>query len=285
MAPDLAAIVERITGARPEAVVPLHGGCVSDVVRVELEGGKSVVAKLDETGACDLTAEAFHLRYLAEKTDLPVPGVLHAEDRILIIEHIPHGGRLNAAAQEHAAELLAALHGVTHSACGFEIGTTSKHLTKPTPWTDSWIEFFREHRLAHSTRASIRNGRLPNDLAARVEKLTANIERWLIEPEKPALIHGDMWTGNVLVRENRVAAFVDPSCYYAHPEQELAYSTLFGTFETPFFRRYAEIRPIDDGFFEERIHLYNLYHLMIHVHHFGGPYVGAVADTVRFYGY
>lgn len=285
MAPELAAIVERVCGSAPEAVVPLHGGCVSDVVRIELESGEAVVAKLDDSGSSGLVDEAFHLRYLAERTNLPVPAVLHAEARILILEHIEHGGHLNAAAQEHAAELLADLHGITHTACGFDVGTTSNHLYKPTPWTESWIEFFRENRIHHIARAAAKRGQLPLDLAKRVDALAARIERWLVEPEKPALIHGDMWTGNVLVAGSRIAAFIDPSCYYAHPEQELAYSTLFGTFEKPFFRRYAEIRPIAPEFFEERLHLYNLYHLLTHVHHFGGPYVRAVADTVRFYGF
>jgi len=55
-----------------------------------------------------------------------------------------------------------------------------------------------------------------------------------------------------LCKDGRIAGFVDPAIYYADPEIELAFSTLFGTFGSRFFNRYAEHRPILPGFFEER---------------------------------
>ncbi len=79
--------------------------------------------------------------------------------------------------------------------------------------------------------------------------------------------------------------FVDPAIYYAHPEIELAFTTLFGTFERPFFDRYHELRPIAPGFFEERRDIYNLYPLLVHVRLFGGSYVSSVERTLRQFGY
>ncbi len=280
---DLRQTIEDVTGSPPVEFAALHGGCVSDVMRVDLANGGRVVIKVGDEGT-GLTQEAFRLRYLAEKTRLPVPDVLHADTRVLVISYVETGGGITAAAQEHAAELLAELHGVSADAFGFDQGSMSGGLLKPSPWTESWIEFFREHRIRFTAKAALDSGNLPRELMPRLEDLAARIETWLIEPAHPALIHGDMWTGNVLCLDGRVAAFVDPSCYYAHPEQELAYSTLFGTFGKPFFRRYHEIRPIEAGFFEQRLHLYNLYHLLIHVRLFGGPYVGATEDTLRYYG-
>lgn len=283
MQSDIRDTIERATGSAPVEFAALHGGCVSDVMRVDLADGGRVVIKLGDEGG-GLMQEAMRLRYLAERSRLPVPAVIHADARLLIMTWIETGGGLTPVAQEHAAELLADLHGITAEACGFEQGSMSGGLLKPAPWTESWVEFFRQHRLAYTAKAALDSGRLPRELMPRLEKLAGRVERWLVEPAKPALIHGDMWTGNVLCRDGRVAAFVDPSCYYAHPEQELAYSTLFGTFGKPFFRRYHAIRPIEPGFFEERLALYNLYHLLIHVRLFGGPYVQATADTLDFYG-
>ena len=104
----------------------------------------------------------------------------------------------------------------------------------------------------------------------------------LIAPgtSRPALIHGDMWGGNILCRDGRVAAFIDPAIYHAEPEIELAFATLFATFGTPFFERYRDIRPIAPGFFEERPALYNLYPLLVHVRLFGGHYVASVEATL-----
>lgn len=283
MDPHIPAIIEAATGSAPAGFAALHGGCVSDVMRVDLANGERVVIKLgDETTG--LEQEAMRLRYLAERSRLPVPAVIHAEARVLVMTWIETRGGLTDAAQEHAAELLADLHGITAEACGFDEGSMSGGLLKPAPWTASWIAFFREHRLLYTARAALESGRLPGELMPRLERLAQQVERRLVEPERPALIHGDMWTGNVLCRDGRIAAFVDPSCYYAHPEQELAYSTLFGTFGRPFFRRYHAIRPIQPGFFEERLPMYNLYHLLIHVRLFGGSYVQATADTLDFYG-
>lgn len=283
MRQDIRETIETATGSRPVEFSALQGGCVSDVMRVDLADGGRVVIKLgDETTG--LTQEAFRLRYLAEKSRLPVPEVIHADSSVLIIGFVETHGGITREAQEHAAELLAELHNVTAEACGFDQGSLSGGLLKPAPWTESWIDFFRENRCLHTGKAALDSGNLPRDFMPRIEKLAARLDRWLVEPDKPALIHGDMWTGNVLCYGGRVAAFVDPSCYYAHPEQELAYSTLFGTFGKPFFRRYHDIRPIAPGFFEERLNLYNLYHLLIHVRLFGGPYVGATDDTLSYYG-
>jgi fructosamine-3-kinase len=78
------------------------------------------------------------------------------------------------------------------------------------------------------------------------------LDDWIAEPNRPSLIHGDAWGGNVLIHRDRVAAFVDPAIYFADAEIELAFGTLFATFGEEFFRRYVEHRPLAPGFFELR---------------------------------
>jgi fructosamine-3-kinase len=121
-------------------------------------------------------------------------------------------------------------------------------------------------------------------MLARIETLAGKLERWLFEPSAPSLLHGDIWSGNVLVRGDRIVGLIDPAVYYGHAEMELAFITLFNTFGDTFFRRYHELRPIEDGFFGERRDLYNLYPLLVHVRIFGGGYVQAVDRTLRRYG-
>ena len=95
-------------------------------------------------------------------------------------------------------------------------------------------------------------------------------------------IHGDLWGGNVLVDGKGRCGFIDPAIYYADPEIDLAYSTLFGTFGERFFARYSEHRPLAPDFGERR-DLYNLYPLLFHVRLFGGSYVQSVRSTLRRY--
>src|SRR5258706_16023123 len=94
-----------------------------------------------------------------------------------------------------------------------------------------------------------RVGRLPGHFLNRLENFAAHLGDWLTEPDYPALIHGDVWTTNVLTSRDRITGFLDPAIYYAHPEIELAFITLFNTFGMGFFQHYHEIRPIGPGFF------------------------------------
>ncbi len=283
MRPDLEETITRGTGSRPVRSRPMGGGCVGDVRRVTLEDGRAVVAKTGDKGS-GLDLEGFMLRYLRDTGGLPVPDVLFADDGVLLMSCLETSGGISPGAQAEAADLLAALHGVEAETYGFERATVIGGLHQPNPPTESWAEFFRDHRLLYMARQALDAGRLPAALMGRLETLAGHLGDWLTESAAPSLIHGDMWTGNVLCNRGRISGFVDPALYYADAEIELAFSTLFGTFGDAFFGRYGEHRPIRPGFFEERLDLYNLYPLLVHVRLFGGSYVGSVERTLRKFG-
>ena len=275
MTAALAAAIETVLGRSPRKLSPLSGGCIAEVYRAELDDGDAVVVKSAARG--DLTLEAFMLGYLAENSELPVPAVRHATAKLLIMDYVPAGDRIDAAAETHAAELLAALHDITAQRYGFARDTLIGPLAQPNPWTESWTEFFAERRLLHFGRVALEAGHLPADSLQQLERLCARLPDLIGAAAAPSLIHGDMWGGNVLVRGGRIAAFVDPAIHFADAEVELAFSTLFGTFGEAFFRRYGELRPLRPGFFEVRRDLYNLYPLLVHTALFGGPYAQSVA--------
>ena len=271
---DLAARTEALIGRRPERFVPLAGGCIAEVFRAELPGGERVVIKRSRASGPDLSIEAWMLRELRRLSDLPVPSVLAGARDLLVITYIEHEDRApDAGAQRHAAELLAALHRVTAPAFGLERDTLIGPLPQPNGPMARWLPFFRERRLLHMARIARRSGRLPAATFARIERLAADLGRWLEEPPRPALLHGDVWSGNILVRGSRIAAFLDPAIYFGHPEIELAFTTLFGPFDRTFYDRYAELAGIAPGFFELRRDIYNLYPLLVHLHLFGGGYL------------
>lgn len=276
----LAGRVEAALGRRPARLLPLSGGCIADVRRAVFDGGDDVVVK----AGGDLSTEAYMLRYLARHSSLPVPAVLHAEDDLLVIAYVPSGGPVDAGAERHAADLLAALHGITSDRFGHERETLIGPLPQPNPWHESWREFFRDQRLLYMGRLAVEAGRLPPRVFGRLERLADRLAEWIAEPAAASLIHGDVWGGNVLVRDGRIAAFLDPAIYHADPEIELAFSALFSTFGRDFFDRYREHRPIAPGFFEARRDLYNLYPLLVHTRLFGGHYAAAVARTLERFG-
>ncbi|WP_156927164.1 fructosamine kinase family protein [Azospirillum halopraeferens] len=278
---DRRAAIERAAGSAVAAVAPLAGGHNAVLLRVRLADGRTLVAKAGR----GLEPEGFMLRHLAARTALPVPAVHHADDTLLVMDHVDGGDSVTPAAEEHAAELVAALHGVTADRYGFPRDTVIGPLPQLNGESDDWIAFFRDRRLLHMGRAALAEGRIDAALMAGLERLAARLPELIGTPAPPVLIHGDLWGGNVLVRGGRVAGFIDPALYHADAEIELAFTTLFSTFGTPFFRRYDAIRPLRPGFFEVRRDLYNLYPLLVHVRLFGGSYGAAVRRTVtRFAG-
>ena len=284
---DILARLSRIPGMLPCKMQPLSGGMIAAVYKVTLQDGGDVVVK---AGAEDsrLDLEGDMLRHLADVSGLPLPPLLYSAPDLLILGFVAGSSELDDPAQEHAAELLAALHGITWTHYGHAQDTLIGPLHQPNPPTTSWIDFFREQRLLYFARVALEADAISASLCCRLEALADKLERWLIEPAQPALIHGDVWATNLLARKGRITAFLDPAIYYAHEEIELAYTTLFGsrgrTFGDCFYRRYQELRPIAAGFFEQRRHLYNLYPLLVHARIFGGHYPAAVARTLEQFG-
>ncbi|RMG87584.1 MAG: fructosamine kinase [Chloroflexi bacterium] len=275
--------LELILEQRVKQIIPLHGGMIGEVYQATLEKGERIVVKVASSNKT-LDIEGYMLIYLKEHSTLPVPEVLYHAPDLLIMTFIEGQSAFNTAAQEHAAELLAALHQVTAPNYGLERDTLIGGLHQPNPPTNSWLEFFRDSRLLYMADVAYKAGRLPVEFLPRIEKLASCLPTWLDEPDQPALLHGDVWTTNVLAKNNCISAFLDPAIYYGHPEIELAFITLFNTFDRPFFERYHEIYPFSPAFWERR-DIYNLYPLLVHVRLFGGGYVASVDRILRKYGF
>jgi len=277
---DLARRLEVAVGRAVVGLRPIGGGCVADVREVRVDDGSRYVVKLADGGG--LALEAWMLGYLATRTKLPVPTVVHAEDTMLVLEHVAcDGTTIGPAAERDAADYLSALHEVTSERFGLERDTLIGGLPQPNPWTASWREFFRDRRLLFMGRRALDAGGISSTCFARLEALCGRLGDWIGEPPAASLIHGDMWAGNILVDRGRVVAFVDPAIYYADPEIELAFSTLFATFGNVFFARYQERRPLAPDFFEARRDVYNVYALLVHAALFGPSYGASVDRTLR----
>jgi len=281
---ELHAAVAAALGAHVRAAQPLDGGCIGEVYRLSLDDGQNVVAKWHPAAGGALDIEGHMLRYLAEHTELPVPAVFHSAPNLLIMSYEPGTSRFSPAAEAHAADALASLHAKTAPKFGFKRDTLIGGLHQPNTWAKKWVAFFRDHRLLHMAAEAGKAGKLSAATQARVDRLAAKLPELLGEPPQPALLHGDVWSTNVLAEGGKVTAFLDPAIYYGHPEIELAFITLFNTFGDAFFARYQEHRAIEPGFFEERREVYNLYPLLVHTRLFGGGYAQSVERTLSRFG-
>lgn len=279
--------IAAVLGRRPAGMARLLGGCVAEVYRVDVAGEAPLVAKLAAGGG--LTVEGFMLDYLASETKLPVPRTRHVSETLLLMDFVDNdgaagdsGGRQSAELQ--AAEQLAALHAVTAEAYGFERDTVIGALPQPNPWTASWCDFYREQRLLAMGRIARESGRLPAETHRALEAFCGRLERFIDQPPRPGLVHGDVWSGNILFDGGRVAAYIDPALYFADPEVEIAYIELLSTFGPAFHRRYEELRPPRPGYGEARRDIYNLFPLLVHTQICGPPYAQMVRDILDRYG-
>ncbi|MEM7192022.1 MAG: fructosamine kinase family protein [Pseudomonadota bacterium] len=246
----------------------------------------AIKARQNESGAdSSLALEGAMLADLRRLSDFPVPEVYVAEPDLLVMDYIENDGApITPDVERDAAALVASLHATPRANFGYERDTLIGPLHQPNPRTANWVLFFRDHRLLYMAKAAKDEGGLSQPLFERIERFAERLADYLSEPSHPSLVHGDLWTGNVLTRDNRIAGFIDPAIYFGHPEIELAFTTMFGTFGHAFFKAYEDILPLEPGFHEVRRDIYNLYPTLVHVRLFGGSYVAAVDRILTKFG-
>jgi len=267
------------------ASLPVGFGLVGLAVRLADGRHLAVKARPGEAGP-SLQLEGYMLGELARLSDLPVPHVHVAAPDLLVMDFIDNdGGAITPDVERHAASLIAKLHAAPQAQFGYARDTLIGPLHQPNPSCSRWVPFFRDHRLMHMAQAAHGEGSLPAPLFGRIERLAEGIDDYLNEPPFPSLLHGDLWTGNVLVKGGRVAGFVDPAIYCGHPEIELAFTTMFGTFGDAFFEAYESLLPLEPGFHEVRVRLYNLYPALVHVRLFGSGYLAGIDRTLSELGF
>jgi fructosamine-3-kinase len=205
-----------------------------------------------------------------------------AASSFLVLEDLGQG----APAQGFADQVgcgLAELHRASAPTFGFDAGNFCGATPQPNPRLESWVEFYRRARLEHQLALGVRRGHYTAADCRQIDALIARLDEWLTEPaEGPALIHGDLWSGNLHTTAGGLPALIDPAAHFAHREAELGMMTLFGGFSPRTFAAYDEAFPLDPGW-RDRNPLYQLYHLMNHVTLFGAGYHGQVMAIARRY--
>ena len=120
---------------------------------------------------------------------------------------------------------------------------------------------------------------LPSDIKKMFSKLYYRLED-IVPSESPALLHGDLWSGNYMTSARGEPTLIDPAVYYGHREMDIGMTKLFGGFAEPFYSAYNSVFPMESGW-EARVDLCNLYPLMVHVNLFGGSYLSQVNSILN----
>jgi protein-ribulosamine 3-kinase len=267
----------RITNVRP-----VGGGCISPTVRALLADGRSVFIKFGAPRAGMFPAESEGLRALATRAVVRVPAVLAVSAEWLVLEWL-EPGVADAAAWEAFGRGLAELHRprAGNPAFGWERDNFIGPLPQANLPTSDWAGFWRERRLLPQLREARDRGHLSAAHTAGIERVLSELPQLVgaaAATDGAALLHGDLWSGNVLACAHGGIALVDPAVYRGHREVDLAMAELFGGFHERFHAAYREAWPLSDGYVPVRRAVYQLYYLLVHVNLFGASYV---AQTLR----
>lgn len=231
-------------------------------------------------------SEELMYEYLRDNSTLPIPKVLGREEELLVTEYVVNDQLGKGDAEREAALHLANLHRIPwEEGFGFPEDTVIGPYRQCNRSYDSWIEFFRRERLLDFGTKAFGEGALPEETYIRLLALCEELERYLVEPKHSSLLHGDVWSGNVLIHRGEVAAFIDPAIYYGHHEVDLAFIMLFSTFGDRFFEHYHKLYPIEEDFVEVRADIYNLYPYLVHLRAFGEGYLPYIERILEKYGY
>lgn len=177
------------------------------------------------------------------------------------------------------ADQLANLHQNSASYFGLDHDNYIGSLKQSNSKTPDYLSFFINQRLSPLLKSAIDIKLLTHKDLVQFEKLLTRLSG-LVTIENPALIHGDLWSGNIIVNHNGLPCLIDPAVYYGHRESEIAMTKLFGGFPNLFYEIYNEVFPMEKGW-EERIEIQQLYPLLVHVNLFGHSYVSQVRRIIN----
>ena len=264
-----------VVGARRIA-----GGDINEAYEIALADGRRLFAKTNRRSPRGMfAAEARGLAWLAGAQALRVPTVIAAshEDtgpQFLVLELVTSGAPAPDF-DERLGRGLAALHRVGAPGFGLDHHNFIGRLAQDNTPAPDWATFYRARRLEAQLGLAVDGGLATPRMRRGFERLWGALDGLVGPPELPARLHGDLWGGNLLCDERGHPCLIDPAVYGGHREVDLAMMRLFGGFGGRVFDAYQAAWPLADGH-RERIALYQLYPLMVHVNLFGGGYVGSV---------
>ncbi|WP_271254210.1 fructosamine kinase family protein [Pseudanabaena sp. Chao 1811] len=269
---EIAIAISQATGAKftSDHRQAQSGGCINQTTKIS-DGKRDFFVKTNTANQLDMfVAEAIALQQMYATKTMRVPQPIcwgiAGEAAYLVMENLDFGGGQD---WEAMGRHLAAMHRVTSDrGFGWDRDNTIGATPQINNWTNSWLDFWREYRLAFQIRLAKRKGwrcSIPE------EKIYAALPKFFRDYQpQPSMVHGDLWGGNAAFVKGEPVIF-DPALYFGDREVDLAMTELFGGFPSQFYRAYNAAYPLDVGY-KERKTLYNLYHILNHFNLFGGGY-------------
>lgn len=279
---NIVASLQSKLGSELNKITPLHGGDINQAARIETADGEIFFLKWNTSAANDMfEKEAKGLKLLNNAgAGLHIPVVHVAKDDFLLLEFIPEGGG-KAESGRQFGKALAQLHQQTSDQFGLDHNNYIGRLPQSNTFHSNWADFFALERIEPQIKMCVETNKLDSSILRKVQGMYKKFGA-IFPTELPALLHGDLWSGNFMFTKSGKTSIYDPAVYFGHREMDLAMTRLFGGFSADFYDGYNEIYPLQGGF-DNRISIYNLYPILVHANLFGGSYARQAENIIKRY--
>ncbi|HLT81000.1 MAG TPA: fructosamine kinase family protein [Cyclobacteriaceae bacterium] len=270
-------------GSGPFHFTPTGGGCINNGGRLRSAQGDFFLKwNSAQRYPGMFEAEAKGLALLHNTGAIRIPRVSTtgiADDyQFILMEFIPSAPRVGDY-WEMLGGQLAKLHRTSWHQYGLDHDNYIGALPQQNTPGAEWVTFFIEQRLDPQLKRGVDAGSIGRDVVAQFDALYKRLPD-ILSTETPSLVHGDLWSGNLIVDDAGNPCLIDPAVYFGHREIDLAMTELFGGFDRRFYEAYQAAFPNPPGL-SERLDIYKLYPLLVHVNLFGGGYLHDVRSILR----
>jgi protein-ribulosamine 3-kinase len=265
-------------------ILPVGGGSINQTYRLDL-GEQSFFCKVNSASKFPqlFQKEKEGLELIARQKIIKTPEVIACFEeegyQFLLMEWIREGEK-NPVFWKKFGEQLAALHQVTCEHFGYTGNNYMGSVPQSNSLSDNWTGFFILERIEPLLKHCTGKQLLPAAYRAAIEKLYPVLPGIFSNAIKPALLHGDLWSGNFICNENSEPVLIDPAVYFGHPSVDLSMTTLFGGFSPGFYQAYNHHFPFPSNY-KEQWDICLLYPLLIHLFLFGKSYLPAIGQIIN----
>ena len=288
LAIEIQSILSRFIGTNIRSVEmsPIGGGSINDTYQIRINNRLKFFCKINgKTKFPGLfEKEKAGLELLDSSQIIRVPKIIACDfteqNQVLILEWIEQGMKTEKFWLGFG-EQLAKQHQLSNSLFGLKENNYMGALSQSNQQSGDWIQFLILERFQPQIELAVEKKLLEPSHIAHFNNLYKKLNE-IFPPEKPSLLHGDLWSGNFLCDKNNQPVLIDPAVYFGHRSMDLAMTTLFGGFEDAFYQSYHQHFPFP-GNYRVQWQICNLYPLLIHLNLFGPAYLSEIINTIRHY--
>ena len=275
-------IIEHETGSFPDKIIRLQGGDINQVFHCFTKNNQIVVKVNIACNFPNMLEKEKKGLELLEQSNFIIPKIFSIGSfrklDYLILEYIKPG---KAISWEKFGENLANLHQISNAKFGLNYDNYIGSIHQINNYENNWLNFYTNHRVIQLMIIARNKNLLNYQDCRKIESMCSSFKDY-IPFTVPSLLHGDLWSGNIICSENGSPVLIDPAVYFGHPEIDWAMLDLFGNYPQYSFEIYNEINPLEIGF-EERKSIHQLYPLLVHLVLFGRSYYSSVMSKVTRY--